>query len=140
MVPLHALHHVSLTVSDLSTSTAWYCDVLDLEIVFTEDGDDRRAAVLRFAAGGFAIGLTEHGGEDRRFDPRRIGLDHLAFSVSSLPELERWAERLRELGIETSGVIEIPPGAILNFKDPDGIALALFWDRPVDAGSTPAEA
>jgi hypothetical protein len=30
---------------------------------------------------------------------------------------------------EASNVIEIAPGAILNFKDPDGIALALFWDR-----------
>jgi glyoxylase I family protein len=139
MVPLHGLHHASLTVSDLAKSTAWYCDVLGLEIVFTEDSDDRRAAVLRFAAGGFAIGLTEHGGEDRHFDPRRIGLDHLAFSVSSRPGLERWAERLRDLGVETSGVIEIPPGAILNFKDPDGIALALFWDRPTDAASAPTD-
>jgi hypothetical protein len=33
-------------------------------------------------------------------------------------------------GIEHSGVIEIPPGAILNFRDPDGVALALFWERP----------
>jgi hypothetical protein len=28
-----------------------------------------------------------------------------------------------------SGPIEVPPGEILNLKDPDGITLALFWDR-----------
>ena len=32
--------------------------------------------------------------------------------------------------LEHSGAVEVPPGAILNFEDPDGIALALFWDRP----------
>jgi hypothetical protein len=28
-----------------------------------------------------------------------------------------------------SGPIEVPPGEILNFKGPGGIAPALFWDR-----------
>ena len=64
-----------------------------------------------------------------RFDPQHRGLDHLAFTVGSEEELARWAERLDGAGVEHSGVLEIPPGAILNFKDIDGIALALFWDR-----------
>ena len=39
------------------------------------------------------------------------------------------SERLAARGVDHSGVIDVPPGAILNFKDPDGIGLALFWDR-----------
>lgn len=67
--------------------------------------------------------------QEAPFDPTHVGLDHFAFAVESRDELDRWAERLDDLGIEHSGAIEIPPGAILNFKDPDGIALALMWRR-----------
>lgn len=34
------------------------------------------------------------------------------------------------MGVGHGGVVELPIGAILNFEDPDGIALALFWDSP----------
>jgi hypothetical protein len=44
--------------------------------------------------------------------------------------MRRWAERLDEHGVVHSGPIAVPPGEILNFMDPDGIALALFWDKP----------
>jgi hypothetical protein len=44
--------------------------------------------------------------------------------------MRQWAARLDSFGVEHSGPIEVPPGEILNLKDPDGIALALFWDRP----------
>lgn len=89
---------------------------------------------MRFPAGGYSVGLVEHGraGDDGgvdAFDPRRVGLDHLAFTVATSDELEAWVARLDEHGIDHSGIVEIPPGAILNFKDPDGVSLALFWDR-----------
>jgi catechol-2,3-dioxygenase len=84
--------------------------------------------VLRFADGGTSVGLVEHGG-DAPFDPTVTGLDHLAFAVGSPAELAAWAQRLDDAGVAHSGAIDIPPGAILNFKDPDGIALALFWER-----------
>jgi glyoxylase I family protein len=61
--------------------------------------------------------------------PSRVGLDHLAFSVETREQLDEWAARLSAAGVEHSGVAAIAPGAILNFKDPDGISLALFWDR-----------
>jgi glyoxylase I family protein len=63
------------------------------------------------------------------FDPRHSGLDHLAFTVGTLDELRTWATKLSTASVIHSGVVEIPSGAILNFKDPDGIALALFWER-----------
>lgn len=31
------------------------------------------------------------------------------------------------------GVLEAPVGGIVNFKDPDGIALSFFWTHPPDA-------
>jgi catechol-2,3-dioxygenase len=123
-------HHVSLTVSDCERSTRWYTEVLGFEIVFTESSEQRSASVLRFPGAGYGVGLTQHAsGDGCRFDPTRVGLDHVAFTVAERADLDRWAETLTAAGVEHSGVIDVPPGAILNFKDPDGIALALFWDR-----------
>jgi len=124
-------HHVSLTVTDCEASATWYGDVLGFEVVFREQDETRRACVMRFPGAGYGVGLVEHvPSPDERFDHRHVGLDHLAFTVADRTELDRWAERLTGYGIQHSGVIDVAPGAILNFRDPDGIALALFWDRP----------
>jgi glyoxylase I family protein len=124
------IHHVALTVSDLDQSTAWYVTRLGFEELFREDGVDRKACVMQYPGGGFSVGLVEHTpAPPDPFDPRRRGLDHLAFTVASRDELEQWATNLTTAGVEHSGVIDIPAGAILNLKDPDGIALALFWDQ-----------
>ncbi len=52
-------------------------------------------------------------------------------TVASKEALEEWAERLSNVGVAYSGPTEIPRGGILNFRDPDNIALALFWDQQV---------
>jgi glyoxylase I family protein len=69
------------------------------------------------------------GTDSRPFDATVTGLDHVAFNVSSQEEMRERARRLDEHGASHSGPIPIPLGEILNFKDPDGIALAFFWDR-----------
>jgi glyoxylase I family protein len=125
---LASFHHVALSVSDRDTSAAWYAQVLGFEEVFREEQAGRKACVMRFAGGGYSIALVEHVGGGAAFDPRTRGLDHLAFSVAR-DDLDAWATRLSDAGVEHSGPIEIEVGTILNFKDPDGISLALFRDR-----------
>jgi glyoxylase I family protein len=130
MSELQGFHHVALTVTDRDRSADWYSGVLGFREEFREEGDERRACVMRFADGGYSVGLVEHRpGREERFDPRHRGLDHLAFTVGSRAELDEWAERLTAEGVSHSGVLDIPVGAILNFADPDGIALALFVDE-----------
>lgn len=124
---LAAFSHVSLSVRDLDASAAWYEGVLGFVELFREEHDVQRARVYRFGNGGLALGLTQHrAGDDAGFDPARTGLDHLAFLVEDSAEMDRWVERLTAAGVTHSGLQPTPPGTFLNFKDPDGIALALF--------------
>ena len=135
MEPLDAFHHAALTVSDLDRSANWYAEVLGMVELFREDSPTRKAVVYRFPAGGTSVGLVEHAGSGRGvFDPTTTGLDHLAFRVASQHDMQQWAAHLDGHGVAHSGPIEVPPGEILNFRDPDGIALALFWDREPNQG------
>ena len=61
-----------------------------------------------------------------RFDEDRTGLDHLSFSVASRADLDAAAARLDELGVAHEAVKDIGAGLLLEFRDPDGIALELM--------------
>ena len=124
------LHHVALTVRDLDASAAWYERLFDLELAIDEPGDERRAKVYRLRGTSAMLGLVQHGGNDgSAFRPDRTGLDHAAFAVATRAGVDAWVARLDEAGVEHSGAIPIPPGAILNFADPDGVALSIFWEE-----------
>jgi catechol 2,3-dioxygenase-like lactoylglutathione lyase family enzyme len=126
---LTGFHHLALTVRDLDLSTAWYEALFDLETVMDEPGDERRARVYRLRDTDVMLGLTEHRSNDgAAFRPDRTGLDHAAFSVAGREDVDAWVERLDAAGIEHSGRIDIPLGAILNFADPDGIQLSIFYE------------
>ena len=60
------------------------------------------------------------------FSEYRVGLDHLAFGCADRSELEKWARRLEELGIEHGGIIDAHYGSGVSFRDPDNIALEFF--------------
>jgi glyoxylase I family protein len=122
--------HVSFSVCDIDRSLRWYREVFAAEVMLDEQADHRRAVVLTLPASELLVGLCEFNQRQHEpFDPTRTGLDHFAFSVESRGDLDEWASHLEARGVEHSGVLEVPPGAILNFKDPDGIALALMWRR-----------
>ena len=126
---LTGFHHLSLTVRDLDTSAPWYEAVFDLDLVMDEPGDERRATVYRLRHTDVMLGLTEHRSNDgSAFRPDRTGLDHAAFSVPTRDDLDVWVERLDALGVEHSGRIDIAIGAILNFADPDGVQLSIFYE------------
>ena len=123
------MHHLSPTVRDLDTSASWYERLFELEAVMDEAGDERRAKVYRLRGTNVLLGLTEHRGNDGSgFRPDRTGLDHAAFAVATRDDVDAWAERLDTAGVGHSGRIDIPIGAILNFPDPDGIQLSIFYE------------
>ena len=60
------------------------------------------------------------------FDEDRVGLDHLSFTVPGRADLDAAADLLDERGVAHGGVKDIGAGYILEFRDPDNIALELF--------------
>ena len=56
----------------------------------------------------------------------RVGLDHVSFGCETRADLEKWAAKLDELGIDHGGIKDAAYGSGLSFRDPDGIALEFF--------------
>jgi|SRR5947209_6506823 len=121
-----AIHHVALTVRDLSVSVPWYERLTGTQPVLDEDTGPFRHVV--FALGGTLLGLHQFPGDTPigEFDPQRPGLDHVSFGVAHRDLLEKWAERLDELGIPHGDIMEAGYGIGLSFKDPDGLPLEFF--------------
>jgi glyoxylase I family protein len=128
-----AVSHIDLSVSDVESSAAWYCDVLGLRRLRRADLDNRIMIVLRHEDTGLIIGLNQHHAPSAdRFDEHRPGLDHIGFSVPERSDLEVWQRRLAELGVDHSPVQDSPSGSgsALVFRDPDNIQLEFWWTRP----------
>ena len=129
MATFPALAHVAVTVSDLDRSIRWYGDLFGAEPVLDEDetvgGFHHTVFVLD---GGQLFGLHTHpgSGPDGPFNERRTGMDHVAFACADRAELESWAQRLDQLGIEHGGIVDAHYGSGLSFRDPDNIALEFF--------------
>ena len=127
MAEFPSLTHVALTVRDLSVSVPWYEALLGSKPVLDEDTDPDFHHTV-YMLGDTPLGLHQHRTPppDEEFDEHRVGLDHVSFGCANRGELESWARRLDELGIEHGGVKDRPYGSGVSFRDPDGIALEFF--------------
>jgi catechol 2,3-dioxygenase-like lactoylglutathione lyase family enzyme len=133
MPAFRAISHLDLSVSDAERSASWYVETLGLRRVRRSDLDNRIMIVLVHPDTGLVIGLNQHHAQTGdRFDEHRPGLDHVGFTVSERSELDRWQQRLAELGVEHSPVSDSPSGSgtALVFRDPDNIQLEFWWTRP----------
>jgi catechol 2,3-dioxygenase-like lactoylglutathione lyase family enzyme len=120
---------VALTVRDLSVSVPWYEALFDAKPVLDEDTDPGfHHTVYLIGDSGQLFGLHQHTtpAPEGGFSEFRVGLDHVSFGAADRGELEKWATRLDELGIEHGGIKDASYGSGLSFRDPDGIALELF--------------
>ena len=127
MTAFPPLTHVALTVRDLSVSVPWYGALFDADPVLDEDTDPDFHHTV-YMLGNTLIGLHQHAqtAPDERFSEFGVGLDHVAFGCANRAELEQWARRLDELGIEHGGIKDATYGSGVSFRDPDGIALEFF--------------
>ncbi len=137
--PVVRTGHVGLNVTSLERSTAFYREVLGLQVVGESSEGGRRFA---FLGDGQTVVLTLWQQSDGRFDPRRPGLHHLSFQVATLEEVKAAEARLRALGVtfHYDGIVPHGEGASsggLFFEDPDGTRLEIYTPAGVTAAAAP---
>lgn len=127
-----SIAHVRLTVTDIERSRQFYESVFGWPVLIEvpENADESTRNQLSFLYGGVIydlggtlLGLRPVAAD--RFDEDRVGLDHIAFRLASKDELDSAAAHLDELGVAHEPVKDIGPSYILEFRDPDNIALEL---------------
>jgi glyoxylase I family protein len=132
-ISTRAFAHIRLTVTDIDRSRAFYDDVFGLPVAFAlpADADEATREQLWFLFGGVIyqlgdslLGLRPVG--DDEFVENRTGLDHVSFAVDSRSDLDDAVAVLDARGVSHAGVKDIGAGYILEFRDPDNIALELF--------------
>jgi glyoxylase I family protein len=127
-----SIGHVRLTVTDIERSRQFYESVFGWPVLIESpegaDAATREALSFLFGGviydlGGTLIGLRPVATD--KFHENRCGLDHMAFRVASKDELDAAAAHLDAIGVEHEPVKDIGPSYILEFRDPDNIALEL---------------
>ncbi|HEU5083023.1 MAG TPA: VOC family protein [Acidimicrobiales bacterium] len=120
-------HHIAFTVTDADRSARFYEDLLGMQVVMQGDEDDVRFRVLMCPGSGWVVGVRQYlGKEEGPFDEFRCGLDHFAFTVGSMDELQAWERTLEDKGVPHSPIAETPIGTVIVFRDPDDIQLELW--------------
>ncbi|MEE6175697.1 VOC family protein [Mycobacterium sp. 050134] len=128
----NSIAHVRLTVTDIGRSRRFYESVFGWPVLveLPENADEATRKQLSFLFGGviYDLGGTLLGLRPvatDRFDENRAGLDHIAFRLGTKAELDAAAVHLDEVGVAHEPVKDIGPSYILEFRDPDNIALEL---------------
>jgi glyoxylase I family protein len=131
--------HVRLTVTDIERSRAFYDAVFGFDVLVEappEDADEATKEALAFVFGGVIytfggrnLGLRPVAPDGDAFSEDRTGLDHVSFAVASKDELDAAAAVLDRLAIAHRGIKDIGPGWILEFRDPDNIALEVYASK-----------
>ena len=119
------VHHVALRSSDMERSKRFYTETLGFELAL------ETPELFLFMAGGAAFGVRDRDAQTPdgdKFNPFRVGLDHVALACGDEAELDRVAKALTEAGIENTGVkTDATLGKrYVAFKDPDRIAWELY--------------
>src|SRR5437016_5669082 len=106
MAEFPPLTHVALTVRDLRTSAPWYEALFGASPVIDEDAEPDMHHTVFMVGNQTLVGLHQHvhPAPEGAFSEYRVGLDHVAFGCATRGELEEWAVRLDELGIDHGGI------------------------------------
>jgi glyoxylase I family protein len=121
----YSLSHLALRVSDLARARSFYVDTLGFGIV-----RETQTAVFLDAHGLLIalIGPAEQTDAADRFNPFRVGLDHLALAIADAGELDGLRAQLDASGVPNHGIEQDPASGAtyISVYDPDGIAWELY--------------
>jgi catechol 2,3-dioxygenase-like lactoylglutathione lyase family enzyme len=121
----YPLAHLGLRVSDLGRAKRFYIDTLGFGLL------RESAGAIFMDAHGLLIALlgpAEQTDSTDRFDPFRVGLDHLALAIADVGELDGLRRQLEAARVPNHGIEQdaLSGASYISFYDPDGIAWELY--------------
>jgi len=122
---VRGLDHIALRVTNIARSKAFYTETLGFQVAV-------EIPTLLLVVG-YGIQLGMRGDEAQtsphdRFDPYRVGLDHLALAVPDRGALDGLKDTLDAAGVRHNGIQENPlsHAPYISFYDPAGIAWEFY--------------
>ena len=119
------LAHLALRVTNMVRTRQFYVDILGFEPFQELPG-----TLICNAYGTFIAfqGATTQTPTHDRFDPYRVGLDHLALGVPDVTALETMKRELNLAGVPNNGIEQdaLTHANYISVFDPDGIAWELY--------------
>jgi glyoxylase I family protein len=131
-VGAYPVHHITLSVSDVDASVAWYQALFGAAELVTREGEGWKRTRLSWPnMENLRIGLMSHDGtnDGRTFNHLQLGLDHIGFTVATTDEIYAWATKLDELGITHGPIEDVQYGLVVTARDPDNIPIEFFYAK-----------
>ena len=123
------LGHVNIYVRNAEDAHKWYEDILGLH---TYDFVPGRAAFMSANLDeSHEIALMEVGSDAAGPEAGRVGLNHMAWRMDNLGDLEEFYHRLKERDV-SMGIGDHGISLGIYFQDPDGNGIEVYYELPRD--------
>ena len=116
--------HMVIKTRRFAEVVEWYKAVLQPEVVF----ENERVIFLTFDDEHHRIAIASSP-DIEVYNPKSGGIDHVAYSYSSLGDLIYTYERLKASGILPHWCVNHGPTTSMYYKDPDGVRVELQVDN-----------
>lgn len=127
------LGHIAFRTGDVARLRAWYCTVLEAQVVFENDF----VAFLTYDDEHHRIAIINRGTSAEQ-DADAGTFDHVSFTYACLGDLLDTYERIGLEGIAPERTINHGPTTSMYFRDPDGNGVELQIDNFATAEETTA--
>lgn len=149
VMQLHGIHHLTAVSSSIRENMRFYTQKLGMRLVKRSVNQDDVSAYHLFYADAVGTPGTDLTFFDWSMPGEKRGTNSITrtmLRVSGADSLDYWSQRLSELNVTHSGIIERDGRATLELEDPEGQRLALIDDggkgdppKPWKESSVPAE-
>ena len=120
------LGHVNIYVRNAERAQKWYEDILGLHTYDFVPG--RAAFMCANREESHEVALMEVGDDAPGMQSGQVGLNHMAWRMSSLEDLKEFYNRLKEKQVPIDGVGDHGLSLGIYFHDPDGNGIEVYYE------------